>query len=152
MVLFFKPILNQPFIFQGKGNVADVKFVDFQITRIANPLFDLLFFLCASLSPQVLEKNMDQLLDVYFKKFIEVLDKTECNSSLFRRSNFEYELEVVAKKMLFYSISALKFMTMDVSSNVVANEVIKGTMVDGNEQFFERTWAIVSKYISKKWL
>lgn len=97
--------------------------------------------------------HMDELVEVYLERFVEILVRCGCDTLPFTRHNFEEQLKKYSQRLLFYSISAVKFMTMDITSDLDADEMMsKGIMTDGNKLFFERTWIIISKYISKGWL
>lgn len=137
----------------GNNGIEGVKFVDFQISRICSPIYDLPYFLCTSTSSEVLDKHLDELLKIYYKRFIEVLKKTNCDSSLFTRASFEENLKRTARQVILSIIIAVKFFTFEVTDDTDTSDIKSSIMSSGGSKLFiERTWNIVKKYLEKGWL
>lgn len=50
-----------------KNKISDAKIIDFQLIRLSVPSYDLNFFICTSMPPQVRDKHLDQILAVYLE-------------------------------------------------------------------------------------
>ncbi|KAJ8675792.1 hypothetical protein QAD02_011578 [Eretmocerus hayati] len=136
------------------GNENEVKFIDFQISRICSPLKDVIYFTCSSTSSDVLLNHLDELLDTYYEKLIESLDRLGHDSSAFTKSSFDHELQRIASHDLFYCISALKVFTLDVPKDQREEIDISELLMShsGNSLYLDRTWHIISKYTEKGWI
>ncbi|KAJ8675795.1 hypothetical protein QAD02_011581 [Eretmocerus hayati] len=136
------------------GKATDVKFVDFQLTRVSSPLKDIPYFTCSSTSSEVLINHLDELLDTYYRSLIESIDRLGCDSSPFTRDSFEKELKRTASKDFLFCVLALKFFTLEVSKDqredINVDEVIKSG--GASNLYLDRTWYIVSKFIERGWM
>lgn len=136
-----------------EGKAKDIKFVDFQMSRVGSPLRDLPYFLCASTSTYVLDNQFDELLDAYRAKLVEELDKLGLDSSPFTRMSFEEHLTLAGKNGLFQCLMAAKFFTLEVDQDMDMNDM-KGTvmMAKPSDLYKERVYKIVTKFVDKGWL
>ncbi|XP_011498467.1 PREDICTED: uncharacterized protein LOC105362681 [Ceratosolen solmsi marchali] len=79
---------NILFLHDAQGKVAQVKLVDFQVTRHASATFDFIYFVYASARLEVLQNNIDELIDTYEQFFIRDLRKLDAPN---------HDLEVLAR-------------------------------------------------------
>lgn len=141
------------FQFTGKNGIEGVKFVDFQIMRVCSPVIDLHYFLCTSTSPEVLKGHFDELLNIYYDRFIEILTKTGCEIAPYNRKDFDKEFNKIAKIDLLHCITGLKFITLDAPevAKIGNNNVFLVMTTDGTPLYFDRLSAVLSKYVEKGW-
>lgn len=101
-----------------------------------------------------MDNHVDDLLDVYYDRFVQAVDQLQCDPSPFAKKNFEEELSQVAKRDMFYCLMALKFFTVEMSPDLVNSDdpLISVLMSSGNQLFLDRAWMMVSKFIEKGWL
>ncbi|XP_058804533.1 uncharacterized protein LOC131671812 [Phymastichus coffea] len=138
---------------QENGKVKDIKFVDFQITRVSSPLKDLPYFLCGSVAMDVMEKQFDELLDTYHNSLIDVLTKTGCATSPYSRKSFDERLKKEANSELLRCLFAAKFFTQETSDDIDLNDMVNSvTMSKTTNLYLERSWMIVSKFVEKGWI
>lgn len=140
-------------LFTGSRKTGDLKFVDFQISRIGSPIQDLPHFLCTSTQPNVLNEHFDEMLNLYYENFSELLTKLNCETSLFTKESFEKELKRIASRNLIHTLSALQFIILEVTENMDTNDMKTLLVSSGvSNSYLERSWNIVSKYVEKKWI
>jgi hypothetical protein len=142
-------------LFHSSDNekIKDVKFIDFQLVKLSSPLKDLPYFLCGSVEMETMETHFDELLDIYYKKFIEVLDSTDCDISPFSRKSFDENLKVEAQCELFHCLVAVKFFTFEVSDDVDFDDMKYSIMLsDASKLFLDRSYMIVSKFVERGWI
>lgn len=80
------------------------KLIDFQMYQYDSIAKDLLFFICTSVILPVLQEHFDDLIDFYYKNFINILDKLGCNTTPFSYENFLEELNAQARDELGHII------------------------------------------------
>ncbi|XP_022907454.2 uncharacterized protein [Onthophagus taurus] len=88
------------------GKPVSTRFIDFQIIEYDNPLKDVLFFLYTSTRLDLLE-YVDDFLDEYYKEFISILKRLDCETSPFSKSAFFDEIKAAAEKELIHIIFML---------------------------------------------
>lgn len=135
------------------GKVDDVKIVDYQVSRICSPLKDLPYFLCASGSVDIIDNHFDELLDIYYDRYVEVLAKTGCDVSAFTKQSFHEQLNRDAKDELFHCILVLKLITSEVPQDMDISDMKSSLLLtDSSKLFLDRSWKIVSKFVEKGWI
>lgn len=72
---------NMVFLYDKYRNVRGAKFVDFQLCRWISPAFDVLYFIMICVKPEVPEKHLDLLLEVYVAALNRTLRYLHCNCS-----------------------------------------------------------------------
>lgn len=134
------------------GRVKDVKMIDFQIARIGSPIYDLPYFLCTSTSFEVLDQHLDDLCDAYYTRFIQFLERTNCDTSAFTRASFEEQLKRLANRLITHIILAAKFFTLEVTDDVDMSDIKASIMMSSpSKLFLDRIWSIVKTYLRKGW-
>lgn len=96
---------------------------------------------------------MDELLDVYFSRFIVVLSKTNVDTSPFTKKSFTEELNQTAKKNILRNFVALKAATLESPDKTETDDVkISVIMNKTNKSYFDQAWIVVSKYVENNWI
>ncbi|XP_046748110.1 uncharacterized protein LOC124412352 [Diprion similis] len=133
------------------GNPEDVKFVDFQNYLYVNPMLDLVFFIVSSCERNVQDMHMDDLVDLYYEKFISHLVRLECDVTLFSRESFDEQFEAAAKVEYLHCMFMTRVVNADTQkdlnmsspeqlfSNEIAEECGK-RMIEITMQFVEKNW------------
>lgn len=95
--------VNNIMINPRKGKEPLVKFVDFQMPQYGSYAKDLVFLLLCSISNDVIEKYMDDLLWYYYEEFTSILKKAELDLEL-TFTAFLKELRRVAIETEFHHV------------------------------------------------
>lgn len=85
-----------------KGNPQKIRIVDYQVTGFNTLVQDLLFFLFSSVENEVVEKNLDNLIEIYYNEFYWSLMTNGCPIDEFSWDRF---VEMV--KLIFGCILTL---------------------------------------------
>lgn len=121
--------------------------------NVSSPLRDLPYFMCCSLGAEVMDNHFDELLDIYHTRFVEVLERTGCHSSLFSRRSFDEQLKNDAGGELLRCLVAIKFFTLEVAEDMDMNDMKSTVMLsEGSDLYMDRMCKIVSKYVEKEWI
>ncbi|CAB0040974.1 unnamed protein product [Trichogramma brassicae] len=133
---------------------VDVKFVDFQLTYSCSPMKDLPYFLTASLSIETINNNFEDLIDIYYEKFIDTLKTLKCDTTPFAREKFDKQLRYDSSNQLYRCMAALKFFTMDTAENNIDLNDLKESVVQSksNTTFIDRLCRMIEKFVEKEWL
>ncbi|XP_060535175.1 uncharacterized protein LOC132707363 [Cylas formicarius] len=83
---------------------VDAILVDFQVCEYKSPLRDLLFFLFSSVTLEVLREHLDELIDLYYEEFANVLKLFKLNTDEFSRKNFDQQVKLAANESEFYHV------------------------------------------------
>ncbi|XP_001600931.2 uncharacterized protein LOC100116429 [Nasonia vitripennis] len=135
------------------NRVDDVKFVDFQNYLFLSPLRELTFFLIASTNADVMKNQFDELLDIYYEKFIEVLKRIKCDTEPFARDKFDERMKIDAYEEFPHCPFMLKMMCADIKADEKFDSVEKFKDAgSGNERFMSRLRRSVKKFNEKGWL
>lgn len=137
-----------------RGNLDDVKFIDFQNYDYNSPLRDIPYFLCTSTSHQVMTQHFDELLDFYYETFIQTLERMKCDTKPFSRQAFDAQLKIDAAIEFFHNVLAIKFFTAEIDKSTYdqnqMNEVV--VMSNVNQLGYDKWYQIVKTYVKKGWL
>ncbi|XP_058804534.1 uncharacterized protein LOC131671813 [Phymastichus coffea] len=145
--------VNNMLFQQENGQVKDIKFVDFQMTRVSSPTIDLPYFLCTSVEIDVMENYFDELLDIYYDSLIDFSKMMGLDTNLFSRTSFDQQLNKDAKSELLHCLLAAKFFTQEVADDVDLNDMVNSLMMTkATNLYLERSWMIVSKFVEKEWI
>lgn len=123
------------------------------MSRVASPLSDITYFLFTTTQSEVLKSHMNELLNLYFNRFIEVLRKIGVDDSAFTKSNFKQDLNRVAKKDLLRTFITLKLFTLEVTEDVDMSDVKNSILLGGggSKAYLDRIWNVISLYIENEW-
>ncbi|XP_023245852.1 uncharacterized protein LOC106639834 [Copidosoma floridanum] len=143
--------VNNFMFHKENGKVDGLKFVDFQITRATSPLLDLPYFLCCSTSVEVIDNHFDELIDIYYEKFIGVLKKVGCDVSPFSRDSFDEQLKKDGSDEFFHCLMAMKFFTLEATDDLDLNDMKGSVMLSaGSNLYLERSSRLVEKFVEKE--
>lgn len=120
---------------------------------ISSPVTDLTYFLFTSTSPEALKSHMEELLDIYYERFIEVLTLVKVETSPFSKKSFREELRNIANLDLLRTMIALKLFTLDMTEDVDFNDIKTSVFLAGaNNAYLNRVWNVICKYVENGWL
>ncbi|XP_017879467.1 uncharacterized protein LOC108624578 [Ceratina calcarata] len=85
---------NMMFRHDNKGNIIDMKIVDFQLGDYDYGAKDLLFFLISSANKEIIDNKLDDMIDFYYSNFIEALKSLRVDTEKFSKQKFD---EIVNK-------------------------------------------------------
>ncbi|CAH0554098.1 unnamed protein product [Brassicogethes aeneus] len=128
-------------------NKSECKFLDFQICRYLSLINDLIFFLLTSVENDVVVENFDDLIQLYYDVFINILKKFQCDTSQFSFEVFEQELSFCSKREFLHSISMLFIIFADVKLPMDLNAPI-----EPSKNHLEKFHVILTIYQKKGWL
>jgi len=85
---------------------TEAKMVDFQLSRMGHPLFDLLYFLYSSTLPELRKEHMVSWLSFYFNTLVEYLKKLEFELTDYTFEDFmvDYKKKSIALMLLAANI------------------------------------------------
>jgi len=145
--------VNNIMYHKENGEIDGVKFVDFQITQASSPLKDLPYFLCASVSMDVIDNHFDDLIAAYHSSFIEVLEKIGCDVAPFAKDKFDKQLKKDASDELFRCLMALKVFTLEPSADLDLNQMDTQIFgAKGSNLYMDRACKVVLTFAEKGWL
>ena len=135
------------------GKVDDIKFVDFQSYLVKDPINELIFFIMASVITDLIPKNLDSLLDLYYETFISILTKMECDVSLFGREKFDEKVKEGARLEFCHCAFMLKVITIVVEKDDDDTNRLQNLEFEiGNEIFFDRIRKIILLFLERGWI
>ncbi|XP_031781533.1 uncharacterized protein LOC100678411 isoform X1 [Nasonia vitripennis] len=138
---------------QQSGSIDGVKFVDFQNYVIMSPLRELVFFLTTNLSAEVMEHSFDDLLDLYYKNFIEVLKRLDIDTKVFSRDKFDERIKIDGFKEFLHCPFFIKIMTAEVDDPDKVKNFFGLLMEEKLDSLFmEKLRRCVKKFVEKGWL
>lgn len=133
--------------------IDGLKFVDFQNYLIMSPLRELVFFLMTNLNAEVMEDRFDDLLDLYYESFIEVLKQLNCDTKAFSRDKFDERIRIDGFNEFMHCPFMIKVMTAQVDDPEKVNNFIGLFMEEKLDPLFmEKLRRCVKKYVEKGWL
>ncbi|XP_011498456.1 PREDICTED: uncharacterized protein LOC105362671 [Ceratosolen solmsi marchali] len=137
-----------------EGNLHDIKMIDFQNYTYNSPLRDLPYFLCTSTRRDVFAGKLDELLDLYYETFIEVLKKMRCNVEPFNRSSFDKQLNIDCSIEFFHSILAIKFFYAEIDVNTYNSNQLESVIIHSKltPSGYDKWYDIVTTYIKRGWI
>lgn len=135
------------------GTITDIKMIDFQNFLFMSPLRELAFFLTTGLNFDVSENHFDEIMDLYYDTFINILKQMKCDVSNFTRVKFDDRLKIDAFKEFPHGPYMLKMMTAEVEKDFQSTE-IKSLMRKNfaNPLLIKRLRVFVNKFVEKGWL
>lgn len=144
---------NMMFHKNAKGEVDDIKFVDFQNYLFQNPLNELVFFIGASVKTNLIADNLEDLLNFYYDSFIAIIKRMDCDESLFSREHFHEIIKTKAHTEFSHCAFILKILTIDVEvDGVEATKFDSMEFGIANQTFFERMRQLLFVYMDNNWI
>ena len=144
---------NMMFHKDSNGKVDDIKFVDFQNYLFQCPVNELIFFIGASVNIDQIPENLESLLDLYYESFISVLQRMDCDVTLFSKEKFDETVKNAAKKEFSHCSFMLKILTIDIEKDGVdPNKLNSMEFPTGNQLFYDRLRKLVILFVEKDWI
>jgi len=134
--------------------VDDIKFVDFQNYLFCNPLREMIFFLLSSTNSEVHDEDIEELIDIYYKTFLTVLERMGCDTEPFTKEKFDAKLANDTRYEFPHISFMLKVVTLDVQETEFSYDKIESVMVSyqGNQTFIQRLRRVVSYLVKRNWI
>lgn len=80
---------NMMFRHDEKGELIDLKIVDFQLSAYDYGVKDLIFFLVSSANEEILDNKLDHMFDLYYSCFIKMLKTLKVDTEKFSKQKFD---------------------------------------------------------------
>ena len=80
---------NMMFRHDEKGELVDMKIVDFQLSTYDYGMKDLIFFLVSSANEEILDNKLDYMFDFYYSCFIKMLKTLKVDTEKFSKQKFD---------------------------------------------------------------
>ncbi|XP_046743330.1 uncharacterized protein LOC124409631 [Diprion similis] len=84
---------NMLFKYDENSKPISMKIIDFQLGYYGSGTKDLIFFLLSSVQDELLNKNLEDMLDYYYKSFINSLKSLKVDTEKFTREGFDEEVK-----------------------------------------------------------
>ncbi|XP_015191650.1 PREDICTED: uncharacterized protein LOC107074598 isoform X2 [Polistes dominula] len=146
---------NMLFRHDASGNIIDLKMVDFQLCIYSYGIEDLIFFLLSSSNKEVLDNNLDDMIDLYYDTFIDVLKKLKINTEHYSKSKF---LELL-NKHAHSKFSQCIFMVQVIQATRISRSELKNndnnvdlSKIESNNIGNQKLLHIVKIFAKKNWL
>ncbi|XP_014616650.1 PREDICTED: uncharacterized protein LOC106793888 [Polistes canadensis] len=123
---------NMLFRHDASGNIIDLKIVDFQLCICSYGIEDLIFFLISSSKKEILDNNLDDMIDLYYDSFIDVLKTLEIYTEHYNKSKF---LELL-NKHAHRKFSQCIFMVQVIQASRISRSELKNN--DNNVDLLKR--------------
>lgn len=133
--------------------VDNIKFVDFQNYLYQSPLRELVFFITTSVTDDVMKLRFDELLDVYYEAFIDVLGQMKCDTERFTRDKFDERLKFDAYEEFPHCMFMLKIITADIEEDdkcPTPHKIINNQAL--NDRMLSKMRRCVKKFVQKGWI
>ncbi|XP_033216642.1 uncharacterized protein LOC117172641 [Belonocnema kinseyi] len=136
------------------GKIDEIKFIDFQNYIFQSPINDLIFFICSSVVTDLISKNLESLLDLYYETFVAVLKIMNCDVSHFGRDKFDEKVKNDAKKELKHCVLFINIQTIDVEKDGVDATDLQSVLEHHipNENFFDKMRQIIMLFVERGWI
>ncbi|XP_031787101.1 uncharacterized protein LOC116417577 [Nasonia vitripennis] len=110
------------------GEIDSVKFVDFQMCLYSSPCRDLAYFLFCSFDQELFDR-LDELLELYFKKFTDTLRCIGCDTAVFTRRSFDEDFKNQTSLGFPMFVLCIKYFTYEVSEEEEKDrEILKSVL------------------------
>lgn len=135
------------------NRVDNIKFVDFQNYQYLSPLRELIFFIMTSINNDVMDNKFDELLDLYYKNFVDFLKSLKCDAEQFARDNFDQRLKIDAFMEFPHCAYMLKVISADIETDDMfptPEKLISDEML--NERMRDKLRRCIKKCAEKGWI
>lgn len=90
--------------------LKDIRFIDFQLSRYASPVEDVLYHLYSSTTKSLRDQSYNDLLNIYYNSLSEMVSRLGSDpAKLFRFCDFQTQLKAHGKFALIMGIFLLPF-------------------------------------------
>lgn len=145
---------NMLFHKDDKGNVDDIKFVDFQTYIYYSPLKDVSRLIGCGLDMKTQANHLEELLNLYYDVFIKTLKRMNCDMSEFSRESYDREVKKEALGEFAICTLACKFFVTDNFDENQSNEENVNKVVNAkpSKAYIDKLMWTVEVYERMKWL
>lgn len=146
---------NIMFRHDEKGELVDMKIIDFQLFEYDYGVKDLIFFLMSSTSEEILDNKLDYMFDLYYSCFIKMLKTLKVDTEKFSKQKFDEILNLCGPIkfnqciMMAQVIQAPK-KSMSESKNVEGSDVF--VKMSDNVIYKRKLLHIVTTFDKRGWL
>lgn len=130
--------------------------VDFQILEYGSPGNDVVFFLYSSVQKKVIDDNYDELINIYYNKFIDTLQKLHCDIKPFSYDKFLDQLKQSAYHMQFFH-TFLMYKPIFTKKEGVKDmqETSPDIMLSLeylSDDYYDKCYTLVKDFVKRNWI
>lgn len=146
---------NMMFKYDESNKLTNMKIVDFQLTIYDYGVHDLIFFLISSSQKDVLDKHLDDMIDLYYDSFIKCLESLNVNTNMFPKNEFLEQLNQCAPIKFTQCIMMVQVIqaargSVTETTDTADKDVFKGGIND--ENYKQKLLHVLSVFDRKEWL
>lgn len=137
-----------------KGEIDNIKFVDFQLYLYSSSIRDLLLYLFSSVVIEATETQLEDLMDLYYDALIDALTKLKCDTSSYTKEGFREKMAEDAKHEFIHLCFMIKLITMDVKETSFDYDKMLDVVVQykGSQRFIDRIRKVVLYFGRHNWI
>ncbi|XP_031839041.1 uncharacterized protein LOC116429826 [Nomia melanderi] len=137
-----------------KGQIDDVKMIDFQMYIYSSPLRDLHLYLFTSVGIDVTDEQLVGLMDLYYDTIIEKLTQLGCNTKDYTKESFWEKMKEDAPREFVHIIFMIKVLTLDVKESGLTLNKMDSVLIDyeGSKMYTDRLRKTVNFYCKRGWV
>ncbi|KAK9702711.1 Ecdysteroid kinase-like family [Popillia japonica] len=131
--------------------------VDFQIMEFGSLAHDVIFFLYSSVELSLLERKVDEFIQLYYEKFIQNLVRLKCDIIQYSYEAMLEEFALIANRAQFthilYMLTPIltaKGKAADLSDFGYSNFILNEDLL--HENYFKRLHYVVLDFVRKGWI
>lgn len=144
---------NMMFRHDERGEILDMKIVDFQLCSHDYGVKDLIFFLVSSATKEILDNKLDDMLDLYYSCFIRTLQTMKVDTKRFSKQKFDEIVNRLAPQKFNQCIMMLQVIkgprrsksgidNDDIFINLDENDVYNQKLLHTVRLFDKRGWLL----------
>ncbi|KAI4461873.1 hypothetical protein MML48_5g00005483 [Holotrichia oblita] len=149
--------VNNTLIKFENGKPVKNAMVDFQIMEFGSLAHDVIFFLYSSVELSLLEKKVDEFIQLYYQKFIQSLVRLKCDISQYSYEAMLEEFALIANQAQFSHtlfmltpILTAKGRATELSDFGYSNFVLDEDIL--HENYFKRLHFLILDFVKKGWI
>ncbi|XP_076762085.1 uncharacterized protein LOC143430015 [Xylocopa sonorina] len=146
---------NMMFQHDARGEVTDMKIVDFQLCAYDYGVKDLLFLLMSSLKKDLLDNKLNDLIDLYYACFVKMLTALKVDTEKFSKRRFDEILNECGPVKFTQSIMMTQVIQAPPGSAPDVADLKNGSIFGGtisDETYKQKLIQIVNIYDKRGWL
>jgi hypothetical protein len=138
-----------------KGKPVKSMMVDYQVLSYGSPAKDIVFFLFTSVKNDVVEEHYDDLIKLYYKTLISVLEQLKCDTTPFTFEALQKEIDHEAKYSQFQHVSFMLYpifapvpKEQDITK-IDLSTIMGHTISDAHKQKYA---FVVKEFVKRNWI
>lgn len=146
---------NMMFQHDARGEITDMKIVDFQLCVYDYGVKDLIFFLMSSLKKELLDNKLNDLIDFYYSCFVRMLKTLKVDTEKFPKRKFDEILNECAPSKFTQCIMMIQVIQAPRGSAPELNETSSNNIFGGSasdEMYRRKLIQVVNVFDKKGWL